>query len=79
MKEEKLFKYLAFLKAECVRHSHDEFINEDEINQLTIEIKRFKSLVNQSNQLSNFFKSKINNFNFNLTNYNEQRVKSKLL
>ncbi len=66
MNEEKLFKYLSFLQAECSRHNYDGHINEDEINQLNIEIHRFKTYVIESEFISDSFKQEIYKVDFNL-------------
>lgn len=79
MNEEKLFKYLSFLRAECARHSYDGQITEDEINQLYIEVNRFKLLVKQSN-LPDYFKLRIEEFNFDIEKIdNNQRPKFRWL
>ncbi|TCP28313.1 hypothetical protein EV195_101489 [Tenacibaculum skagerrakense] len=75
MNEEKLFKYISFLKAEFARHSYDEYIDEDEINQLNIEIRRFKKYVIDSTIISDAFKQEIYKVDFNLEETRHNRSK----
>lgn len=79
MNEEKLFKYLSFLKAECVRHSYDGHIDEDEINQFNIEIRRFKTYVIESELISDSFKQEIYKVDFNLDETRHNRTQPKFL
>lgn len=48
MNIEKCYKYFVFLNTECDRYLEDNKIEEDEINQLKIEIERFKNEANNS-------------------------------
>ena len=79
MNEEKLFKYISFLKAECARHSYDGYIDKDEINQLYIEIKRFKTFVKESNVISDSFKQEIYKVDFNLEETRHNRSKPSII
>ena len=76
MSEETLIKYLEFLKTECLRHSNDKIITDDEINQLKIEIKLF---INNINNLlsSEEIKQEIVKIDFNLNeeNHNHQKYR----
>ena len=78
MDQEKLFKYLSFLRIECERHNADNEITDDEINQLNIEINRFIDYVSKSDNLNNNIKRKILSIDFNLdSNNHNKRSKSK--
>ncbi|WP_240561365.1 hypothetical protein [Tenacibaculum aquimarinum] len=74
MTEETLFKYLNFLKVECSRHSSDKIINEDEINQLEIEIQKFKGLLKES-KLSDYIINTVYLLNFDLNENNHNKPK----
>ena len=66
MDSETLIKYLEFLKTECLRHSKDNLIIENELNLLQLEIDKFKALLEKS-ELNSNIKEKINDINFNLS------------
>ncbi|MFY0629027.1 MAG: hypothetical protein JXR05_01530 [Flavobacteriaceae bacterium] len=48
MNEEKLLKYLEFLKTECQRYSTDDYANENEINLFQLEVNKFKTTLKAS-------------------------------
>ena len=78
MTEEITIKYLEFLKTECLRHSNDKIITDDEINQLEIEINRFKNKLDQS-CISKEAKIEISRIDFNLDEENHNKPKYKWL
>lgn len=77
MKEKTLIKYLEYLKTECLRHQNDKFITDDEINQLEIEISRFRNKVRES-VIPQDFKFEISKLDFNLNEENHYHPKFKL-
>lgn len=66
MTEETLIKYLKFLKTECLRHSKDNLVDENELNFFQLEVDKFKALLEKS-ELNSYIKEKVNNISFNLT------------
>lgn len=66
MNLEKLFKYLEFLKAECLRYASDNHTDENEVNLLQLEINKFKSTLHNSN-LDNSIKKLVSKIDFELT------------
>lgn len=74
MTEEIMYKYLNFLKYECTRHSNDNYIKDDEINQLEIEIEKFLKEL-KSSSISNQMKSAILKLDFNLNENNHHKSK----
>ncbi|MFK8059741.1 MAG: hypothetical protein AB8B78_06570 [Polaribacter sp.] len=77
MNEEMLFKYLEFLKKECLRHQNDKVITDDEINLLEVEIKSFIKKVDKS-LLSEKIKLEISKIDFNLGEENHNHTKFKI-
>ena len=71
MNIETCYKYFKFLNTECDRYLEDDFIEEEEINQLDIEFKRFIENVNNSD-LPNEIKNKITNLKLDYT-FNSNR------
>ena len=77
MTEESLLKYLDFLKIECLRHQNDKIITDDEINQLNIEIIKFKNEVKKSS-FSKDIRLEISKIDFNLNEENHNHSKFKI-
>ena len=78
MNEETVIKYLEFLKMECLRHSNDKVITDDEINQLKIEVQRFAVKVKDSSLLEKV-KLELSKIDFNLDEENHNHSKYKWL
>jgi len=66
MTEETLIKYLEFLKTECLRHSKDNLVHENELNLFQLGVDKFKILLEKS-ELNSNIKEKINDINFYLS------------
>ncbi|MGY5353472.1 hypothetical protein [Wenyingzhuangia sp. IMCC45467] len=49
MNIEKCYEYFNFLNSECDKYLSDKIVNEEELLKMQSELKRFKSLVNNSN------------------------------
>ena len=77
MNIEKCFKYFEFLNTECDRYLKDDIIEEEEINQLKIEIDRFK-IEAANSDLPLPLKNKIEALNLNYT-FNQHRDYLELL
>ena len=63
MSEETLIKYLEFLKTECLRHSNDKLVNENEIQLFKLEVNKFISLF-QNSKFESSIKEKVLNIHF---------------
>lgn len=66
MNFETLIKYLEFLKSQCLRHSNDGFVDENELQLFTLELNKFKLTLEKSN-LNYTIKEKVNVINFDLS------------
>lgn len=66
MKFEILIKYLKFLQTECLKHSNDESVDENELQLFKLEVKKFKQTLNKSD-LSSTIKDKVNHIDFDLS------------
>ena len=78
MTHETLLKYLEFLKIECLRHQNDTFITNDEVNQLKIEIKKFREEVKKTS-FTTEIKREISKIDFNLGEENHHKQKYRWL
>jgi hypothetical protein len=66
MSEETLIKYLEFLKTECLRHSNDKLVNENEIQLFKLEVNKFISLF-QNSKFESSIKEKVLNIHFDFS------------
>ncbi|MCL7752427.1 hypothetical protein [Polaribacter sp. Z022] len=66
MDNETLIKYLEFLKTECLRHSNDKSVKENELQLFKLEIEKFKKILSKS-ELDTEIKEKVNSINLDLS------------
>jgi len=66
MTEETLINYLEFLKMECLRHSKDKVVDENELQLFKLEVDKFKLHFKKS-ELKPVIKQKVNTIDFDLT------------
>ena len=66
MDNETLIKYLEFLKIECLRHSNENLVNENELKLFKLEVEKFKKILSKS-ELDTGVKEKVNSINLDLS------------
>ncbi|WP_298878120.1 hypothetical protein [uncultured Polaribacter sp.] len=66
MTEETLINYLEFLRTECLRHSSDKIVDENQLQLFKLEVDKFKFLFKKS-ELKPIIKQKVNTIDFDLT------------
>jgi len=66
MKFETLIKYLEFLKTECLRHTNDDFVDENELQLFKLELNKFLEKISKS-KFNKPINNKLKELNFDLS------------